>query len=62
MDITRLENILGGEPKYRLKQAREAVFKNFISDWLEATFFTKELREKLNKSGKLSMDISQGSA
>jgi len=56
MDITRLEKVLENEPKYRLKQAREAVFKNFISDWLEATFFTKELREKLNKECPLKIE------
>ena len=49
MDIHNLENILEKEPKYRLKQANEAVFKSFISDWSEATFFSKELRDKLNK-------------
>jgi 23S rRNA (adenine2503-C2)-methyltransferase len=48
MDISNLEKILEAEPKYRLKQAYEAVFKNFISDWSEATFFTKELRDRLN--------------
>ncbi|MFH1968590.1 MAG: hypothetical protein ABIJ84_04335 [bacterium] len=36
--------------------------QNWVNEALKATFFTKELREKLNKSGKLSMDISQGSA
>ena len=43
------------EPKYRLKQAKEAVFKNFISDWSEATFFSKELRDKLNKECPLKI-------
>jgi 23S rRNA (adenine2503-C2)-methyltransferase len=49
MDISKLEKILENEPKYRLKQAKEAVFKNFISDWSEATFFAKDLRDRLNK-------------
>jgi len=53
MDIKNLEKVLdppaGGEPRFRLKQAREAIFKNFISDWQEATFFSKDLREELNK-------------
>ena len=44
MDLSNLEKVLTGEPKYRLKQANEAVFKNFISDWAEAHFFTKNLR------------------
>ena len=49
MDLSNLEKILESEPKYRLKQANEAVFKNFISDWSEATSFPKDLRDKLNK-------------
>ena len=48
MDLTNLEKVLANEPKYRIKQAKEAVFKNFISDWSEATFFAKDLRDKLN--------------
>jgi len=55
MDISKLEEVLKNEPKYRLKQAREAVFKNFISDWKEATSFPKELREKLNKECPLEI-------
>jgi 23S rRNA (adenine2503-C2)-methyltransferase len=42
------EKVLEGEPKYRVGQARDAVYKNFISNWDEATFFSKELRDKLN--------------
>ncbi|MCX6718109.1 MAG: 23S rRNA (adenine(2503)-C(2))-methyltransferase RlmN [Candidatus Staskawiczbacteria bacterium] len=56
MDLENLEKVLQAEPKYRLKQANEAVFKNFISDWSEATFFTKELRDKLNKECPLKIE------
>jgi 23S rRNA (adenine2503-C2)-methyltransferase len=56
MDITNLEKFLQGEPKYRLKQAKEAIFHNFISDWSEATFFTKDLRDKLNKECPLKIE------
>ena len=55
MDISNLEKVLEGEPKYRLKQANEAVLKNFISDWSEATFFSVELRKKLNESCPLGI-------
>ncbi len=55
MDISNLEIVLKNEPNYRLKQASEAVYKNFISDWSEATFFTKELRDKLNKECPLEI-------
>jgi 23S rRNA (adenine2503-C2)-methyltransferase len=56
MDIGNLEKALANEPKYRLKQANEAVFKNFISDWSEATFFAKELRDSLNKECPLKIE------
>ena len=56
MDISNLEKVLELEPKYRLKQANEAVFKNFISDWSEATFFTKDLRDKLNRECPLKIE------
>jgi len=49
MDINNLEKVLAEEPKYRLSQAKEAIYKNFISNWEEATFFTKSLRDKLNQ-------------
>lgn len=55
MDLSNLEKILELEPKYRVKQAKEAVFKNFISDWSEATFFSKELRDKLTKECPLEI-------
>lgn len=49
MDLTRLEDVLGGGPKYRLKQALDFVYKKSIGNWDEATSFPKELRDKLNK-------------
>ena len=55
MDLSNLDKVLEGEPKYRVKQAKEAVYKNFISDWSEATFFSKELRDKLNKECPLEI-------
>jgi 23S rRNA (adenine2503-C2)-methyltransferase len=57
MDITNLEKVLENEPKYRLKQANEAVFKNFISDWSDATFFAKDLRDRLNKECPLKIEV-----
>lgn len=59
MDLNNLEKILdpltSGMPKYRLKQAKEAVFKNLIGDWQEAIFLPLELRQKLNKECPLSI-------
>ena len=56
MDLENLEKVLEKEPAYRLKQAKEAVFQNFISDWSEATFFSKDLRDKLNKECPLKIE------
>jgi len=55
MDLSNLEKVLESEPKYRLNQAKEAVFKNFISDWKDCTFFTKNLRDKLNQECPLEI-------
>lgn len=49
MDIKNLEIILKDEPKFRLKQARQAVFVDLIDDWNQATNFPLALREKLNQ-------------
>ncbi|MDP2910049.1 MAG: 23S rRNA (adenine(2503)-C2)-methyltransferase, partial [bacterium] len=49
MDIEKLEKCLENEPKYRLKQARQAVYVNLIEGWDDATFFPLELRKKLEK-------------
>lgn len=55
MNIEKLEEVLKDEPKYRIKQAEEAIFKNLIEDWNEATAFSLELREKLNKECPLNI-------
>lgn len=55
MDIIKLGEILKTEPKYRLAQAKEAIYKQFISNWNEASFFTKELRDTLNKECPLEI-------
>jgi adenine C2-methylase RlmN of 23S rRNA A2503 and tRNA A37 len=57
MNITNLERILSHEPKYRLKQAKEAVFKNLIENWLEAMILPLDLREKLNKECPLEINV-----
>lgn len=49
MNIDNLEKILKNEPKYRFKQAKEAIFNQLIQNWRELSVFPLELREKLNK-------------
>jgi len=55
MNIEKLPKVLEALPKYRLKQAKEAVFKNLIADWNKATFLPLSLREELNQ--KCPLDI-----
>jgi 23S rRNA (adenine2503-C2)-methyltransferase len=47
MNIEYLEKLLVEEPKFRLKQARTAIFKDLIDDWSQATSLPLNLREKL---------------
>lgn len=55
MDLQKLENILSGEPKFRLKQAYESLFGNFVESWAEVTVFSKPLRDKLDKEFPLNV-------
>jgi 23S rRNA (adenine2503-C2)-methyltransferase len=55
MNLDKLKKVLENEPKYRVKQAKEAVFKNLINDWNKASFFALPLREKLNKECPLEI-------
>ncbi len=43
------EEILTGEPKYRIKQVKEAFFQDLVDDWDEARFLPVGLRERLEK-------------
>ncbi|MDD5145354.1 MAG: 23S rRNA (adenine(2503)-C(2))-methyltransferase RlmN [Candidatus Pacebacteria bacterium] len=45
--MKNLEEILTGEPKFRLKQIKKAVFVDLIDDWEKVTTLPKELRQKL---------------
>jgi len=48
MDLEILEDILKTEPKFRLVQAKEAVFKQLVNNWKDAKNLPKILQEKLN--------------
>ncbi len=50
MNLEKLEKILEKEPKYRLKQAKSALFKDLIEDWREARSLPQELRKKLEEN------------
>lgn len=49
MSIIDLEKIFEKEPKYRLAQAKQALYSELIEDWRESTNIPKELKQKLNK-------------
>ncbi len=53
--LDKLEEVLKSEPKYRLKQAKEAVFKDLIEDWSFATYLPPKLRDRLNKECPLGV-------
>jgi 23S rRNA (adenine2503-C2)-methyltransferase len=56
MNLEKLESILSQQPKFRLKQARQAIFVDLISNWNQATNFPLELREKLNQDCQLEIE------
>lgn len=60
MDLSRLKELLAGEPKFRYKQIYDAVYRRYISSWEEAGDIPKELRVKLAEYCPLdiSADIS----
>lgn len=56
MDLQKLETILAGQPKFRIKQAYQALFVDFVETWAEVTVFPKNLREKLDREFPLAVD------
>ncbi|MFA4941198.1 MAG: 23S rRNA (adenine(2503)-C(2))-methyltransferase RlmN [Patescibacteria group bacterium] len=56
MNLKKLNEVLEGEPKFRQKQTRQMIFKNFISSWQEATNLSLQLREVLDKECPLSIE------
>lgn len=56
MEEAKLNEVLEGQPSYRMKQVYDAVFREFVSDWDEAVTLPKDLREKLSKECPLDID------
>lgn len=50
-----LDRILQGEPAYRLKQIKKALFQDLIGDWLKVQTLPLALRERLNKEFPISI-------
>lgn len=49
------DELLKDEPSFRKKQIREAIFKNLLEDWNEATNLPPALRKKLKKQCPLEI-------
>ncbi len=49
MDLGQFQKLFTQEPKYRLGQAKKALFRDLIQNWDEALVLPLSLREQLNK-------------
>jgi len=49
MDLIQFQKLFKKEPRYRLEQAKKALFQNLIQNWQTAKTLPLSLREKLNK-------------
>lgn len=50
MNLKKVEEILKGEPLYRLKQTKKAIFFDLIKSWDDVTTLPKNLRQKLSEN------------
>jgi 23S rRNA (adenine2503-C2)-methyltransferase len=55
MNLNKLAEILNKEPAFRLKQVKEAIYKQLITDWSQALNLPENLRVKLNKEFPLEI-------
>ncbi len=55
MDLSKLSAILQTEPKFRFKQAYQALYVDLITDWAQASVLPLALRERLNQECPLSI-------
>jgi len=54
MNLRELEKVLRGEPSFRLKQVKKAIFKDLIQNWDEITTLPQNLRQKLSNKCSIS--------
>jgi len=57
MDLIQFQKLFKKEPKYRLGQAKKALFQDLIQNWQTAKVLPLSLREELNK--ECSIEISE---
>ncbi len=56
MNLEKLEKILEGQPKFRLKQVKQAVFSDMAENFEQITALPKNLREILSKDCSLEIN------
>ncbi len=54
-DLERLDQVLSGQPAYRHRQARSAIFGRLCRSWTEATNLPKDLRATLEREVPLEI-------
>lgn len=55
MDWKKIESILAGQPAFRTRQVRKALFVDLLDSWNQVSVLPKDLREKLKE--KCSLEI-----
>lgn len=55
MDLSKLSSILQLEPKFRFRQAYQALYQDLINDWSQASVLPLSLRERLNQECPLTI-------
>ena len=55
MNLTNLRQLLEDQPKYRLKQVYEAIYKQLVNDWSEAINLPLALRQSLRQQCPLEI-------
>lgn len=56
MDYKKLSMILEGYPSYRMKQVKQAIFRDAVSSWDEAKTLPADLREVLNRECRVGVE------
>ena len=55
MNLKNLEKVFEDKPLFQSRQAKEAIFRNLIDDWSQATNLPQALRQRLNQECPLTI-------
>lgn len=56
MNLNNLEKALKDQPSFRIKQAKDAIFKDLVENWKDVKTLPLDLREKLDKECSLGIN------